>query len=268
MDLNPANAGSTPVTESIVYEQPLTERVRVFLRLQFLFEQAERYARPQDPWDSRMAVAGLLDISDILSRGNVRAEALKELDSQIRGLEPLRDNPDVDSPRLLDVLTRLEQLKDRLGEPSGPVGQPLRDNEFLAAIKKRSGIPGGTCEFDLPGYRFWLTRPNDARTADVDDWLKEIEPLQEAISLLLELNRQSADAVVETAEEGLFQHKMQNRKSCQLIRVILPADAALFPEISGGRHRVTIRFLDRPDINARPRQVKHDVDFELMLCHL
>ena len=31
---------------------------------------------------------------------------------------------------------------------------PLRDSEFLSAIKHRSAIPGGTCDFDLPDYSY------------------------------------------------------------------------------------------------------------------
>jgi cell division protein ZapD len=166
------------------------------------------------------------------------------------------------------VLRQLERLKDQLGDRTGPIGQGLRDNEFLSTIKHRTAIPGGTCEFDIPGYHFWLSKPHAARAADVADWLQELAPLHEAISLLLDLNRQSADPVDRTAEGGIFQHNMQNQASCQLIRVILPASALVFPEISGGRHRITIRFFDRPDINARPRQVDYDVDFQLMLCHL
>ena len=34
----------------------------------------------------------------------------------------------------------------------------LKDSEFLSAIKHRSAIPGGTCEFDLPDFFFWLNQ--------------------------------------------------------------------------------------------------------------
>src|SRR2546430_8968052 len=39
--------------------------------------------------------------------------------------------------------------------------QPLRDSQFLSAIKHRNAIPGGTCEFDLPDYTFWLARSEE-----------------------------------------------------------------------------------------------------------
>lgn len=260
----------TPQTAaySVVYEQPLTERIRTFLRLEFLLGQAAQYAEPKNAWDSRMAVAALLDITDILARGNIRAEALKDLDAQIGLLTLLRDNPGVDSTRLKGVLRELESLKQRLGSHTGPPGQSLRDNDFLAAIKHRSAIPGGTCDFDLPGYHFWLMQPDAQRAADVEGWLKELAPLHEAITLLLKLRRQSASPTTQTAEHGVFQQNLNGNTNCQLIRVLLPADAKVFPEISGGRHRITIRFFDRGNVNARPQQATRDIDFELMYCHL
>ena len=45
---------------------------------------------------------------------------------------------------------------------------PLRDSEFLSAIKHRSAIPGGTCDFDLPDYSYWLNRPAELRAAEFD----------------------------------------------------------------------------------------------------
>lgn len=264
-----ANRETTQTAPSpVVYEQPLTERVRTFLRLEFLLSQAVQYAQPGSAWDSRMAVTALLDIADILARGNARVEAMKDLDAQISLLTLLRDNPEVDSPRLLDVLRELEGLKQRLSNHRGPPGQGLRDNEFLSAIKHRSAIPGGTCGFDLPGYHFWLTQPDAQRTADVTAWLEELAPLHEAIKLLLKLRRQSASPTQQVAENGLFQQNLPSGFNCQLIRVLLPPDAPIFPEISGGRHRITVRFFDRGDVASRPRQVDRDIQFELMFCHL
>lgn len=269
MQLNPSEREQlSAAAETIIYEQPLTERVRTFLRLEFLLSQGDQYACPRNAWDSRAAIDSLLDIADILARGNIRGETLKELDAQIGVLALLRDNPDVDNPRLLEVLRELEELKQRLSGHSGPLGQRLRDNDFLNSIKHRSAIPGGTCDFDLPGYHFWLKRPDAERAADIEHWLGELKPLHAAVSLLLMLHRQSAAPSLQTAENGLFQQNLDGHFNCQLIRVILPADADVFPEISGGRHRITIRFFGRADVDSRPRQVTRDIEFQLMFCHL
>ena len=57
------------------------------------------------------------------------------------------------------VLSNLERLRTELNSAGALFMQRLRDSEFLNAIKHRSTIPGGTCEFDLPDYRHWLDQP-------------------------------------------------------------------------------------------------------------
>ena len=43
--------------EPVVYEQPLNERMRTFLRLEFLYTQASYHSEFPNPWSSRAAVA-------------------------------------------------------------------------------------------------------------------------------------------------------------------------------------------------------------------
>ena len=57
---------------------------------------------------------------------------------------------------------------------AGKVGQHLRDNEWLMAIKQRSAIPGGVCEFDLPAYHYWLHQDPGARRNDLTGWIDDI----------------------------------------------------------------------------------------------
>jgi cell division protein ZapD len=51
-----------------------------------------------------------------------------------------------------------------------------------------------------------------------------------------------------------------------LIRITLPPQTPLFPEISGSHHRCSIRFMTSPDVNARPVQATEDVKFLLTTC--
>jgi len=51
-----------------------------------------------------------------------------------------------------------------------------------------------------------------------------------------------------------------------LVRVTLPADTELFPEMSGSQHRCTIRFLNWLDATARPVHIEADVPFLLTCC--
>jgi cell division protein ZapD len=50
------------------------------------------------------------------------------------------------------------------------------------------------------------------------------------------------------------------------VRVTLPPDSELFPEISGSQHRCTIRFLNWLDATSRPVHIEVDVPFLLTCC--
>ncbi len=143
---------------------------------------------------------------------------------------------------------------------------PLRDSEFLSAIKHRSAIPGGTCDFDLPDYSYWLNRPPEVRGAEFAGWLALIRPLCDSIAELLWLTRQNARRKSEIAVGGIFQLQFDRENPCQLVRVTLPADLQLFPEMSANQHRCTIRFLNWLDATARPVHVEVDVPFLLTCC--
>src|SRR5512134_3796941 len=143
-------------TEPIVYEQPLNERMRGFMRLEFLWQQLSYHAGLPNAWSSRAAVACLLEILAITSRGDSRGDVLKELERQMTALRDFQNRPGVDSARLRAVLSALMRRREELNAAGANFLQKLRESEFLNAIKHRSAIPGGTCEFDLPDFYHWL----------------------------------------------------------------------------------------------------------------
>jgi Uncharacterized protein conserved in bacteria len=82
----------------------------------------------------------------------------------------------------------------------------------------------------------------------------------------LTLIRQSVVPTHEHAPRGFFQQSLDPNLPYQLLRVSLPASASYFPEISGGKHRFTVRFLEQPCLEMRAVQTAHEVDFELARC--
>jgi len=258
----PAEAAPAP----IVYEQPLNERMRTFLRLDFLYQQTMYHEERTDSWSTRAAVSSLLEILAITARGDIRSEVLKELERQMSVMHEYQARPGVDSARLRAVLSNLARLRTELNNAGALFMQKLRDSEFLNSIKHRSTIPGGTCEFDLPDYRHWLDQPFELRSAQFDDWMTTIRPLCDAVIELLWLTREAARPRIETAVGGAFQLTFERDNPCQLLRISLPAGTRLFPEISGSHHRCSIRFLNWSDVNVRAAQTAEDVKFLLTTC--
>jgi len=248
------------------YEQPLTERMRTFLRLEFLYQQLLWHTEQDADWSTRAAVSGLLDILAILGRGDVRSDVLKELDHQIDGLRRYQSQPEVDTARLHALVSNLDRSRRELQEIGSHYLQPLKDSEFLNAIKHRSSIPGGTCEFDLPVYSHWLRQPYARRDQDLSVWLMALRPVCDAVVELLWLLREIAEPVERRAINGMYQHSVQKSSTGQMLRVILPAHSPLFPEVSGSQQRFTIRFLEWSTTSRRAVQTGHDVSFSLSIC--
>lgn len=248
------------------YEQPLNERMRTFLRLEFLHQQTEHHSEESSDIASRQAINGLLEIGAILTRGDVRSEVLKELERQIEQLQAFASNPGVDHSRVDSLVDQLEASRSAINAIGPHYLQTLKDSEFLSAIKHRSAIPGGTCEFDLPLFSHWLRRPYEQRRADLDRWLHDLRALCDGVRQIMWLIRQSAIPTDYVAEAGMYQHSIGKEVSCRMLRVRLTDGSGLFPEISGSPQRFTIRFLGWPDINSRPSQTADDVPFQLSIC--
>ncbi len=268
MDSEQARPDGAESREKRVFEHPLSERIRTFLRLELLLEQIAYHMRDPSALGSRAAMTAIQETSALLARGDVRSEVLKELERLALSLGRLKDNPDVNSQRLDRILLQLDDLRAGLGKDSKALGQGWKEIEFLTAIRNRISMPGGTCQFDLPGYHFWLGHAHARRLRDMETWMQEVEPLRASLAMLLTMIRGSATPARQSAEHGMYQETLEGGGAGQLIRIIVPADADVFPEVSGSRHRITIRFMEWPDPATRPQQTERDIVFGLTYCQL
>jgi cell division protein ZapD len=252
---------------TLFFEQPLNERMRTFLRLDFLYSQALYHNEMASQWGSRAAVSSLIDILAIITRSDVRSDALKELERQLTLLGEFQSKPGVDGNRLKTLIANLNRLRGELMSAGGIANlQPLRDSEFLNAIKHRSSIPGGTCEFDLPDYLYWLSQPDEVRIRAFNQWLTVLRPLCDAVSELIWLTRQNGRTRQETAQGGNFTITFERENPLQLLRIALPASMGLYPEVSGSHHRCNVRFLTWKGLSERATQAESDVKFLLTCC--
>jgi cell division protein ZapD len=252
--------------ELAIFEQPLNERMRTFLRLDFLYSQAVYHNEKATSWGGRAAVDSLLDMLAILTRADIRTDVVKELERHLALLNEFQNRQGIDTNRLRALLSNLSRLRGELSAVGGAWLQPLKESEFLASIKQRSAIPGGTCEFDLPDYFFWLNQPAELRAEAFARWLSLLRPLCDAIAELLWLTRQNGRPRDELASAGVFNVTFERDAPFQLLRICLPADSHLYPEISGSHYRCSMRFLQWNGLEQRATQTQRDVAFRLVCC--
>ncbi|MEJ2621898.1 MAG: cell division protein ZapD [Candidatus Thiodiazotropha sp.] len=253
------------MTDQIHYEHPLNERIRTFLRLEHLFLQVDHFRPLADIWSNRAAIDGLLSIMSVFGRSDLKTEILKELERHVSNLERVRQQPGVNMEALGLVLDDLEQAIHQVYRMNGQIARNLRSNEFLTSILQRSSIPGGGCNFDLPQYHRWLNQPHEVRQDQMSEWMQELHPVREAVVLLLNLVRGSNLPSEEIAHQGFFQKSLEPSSPAQLVRVSLPRQTNVFTEISGNKHRFSIRFLETLDTD-KPTQSKQDIPFQLTTC--
>lgn len=254
------------MSELIIYEQPLNERIRTFLRLEFLFARVDKALQTDDEMSNRDAVDAMLDMLSVFERGDMKSEVSKEIERLISNLSALENSPGVDKSALDELLAKLDQTLDALQLKKSTIGQALKENDFLYSIRQRSSIPGGTCDFDLPAYHFWLQHTADTeRRAQLLKWSEQFVAIRAAIEISLQLIRSATGFSEAEAESGFFQRSLESSQPTQLIRVKISADTPYFPEISGGKHRFTVRFM-RFDIDQRPQQQSDTIAFQLSCC--
>ncbi|WP_457675784.1 cell division protein ZapD [Thiolapillus sp.] len=249
----------------LLFEHPLNERTRTLLRISHLFEQFEYHLPASSHWQSRAAVQALLDIVSILGRADIKQELIKQLEQQKQSLERIADNPGVDQIRLRQVLEDISRMSERLFNTTSQLGNSLRKNEFLNSIAQRAPIPGGSFEFDLPQFHYWLNLPHTERVMQLDDWRHEISLVQETTDLLLGILRNSNVFRSRNASEGFFQQSLDRNRQVDLIQVMLPAESFLYAEISGNKHRFCIRFMESTQWE-QPEQTGQEVTFKLKTC--
>ena len=258
-------AAQTAIERSF-YEQPLNERMRTFLRLEFLYQQILYNSEIETDFATRATISTLLETLAILSRGDIRSEVHKELEHQLSTLQQFQSQPGVDTRRLDNLTQKLIRNREQLSGVGTGFLQSIKDSDFLNAIKHRSAIPGGTCEFDLPEYSHWLRQAFARRQQDLNSWIDDIRPVCDAVAEIMWLIRECTTATDKLAINGMYQHNMQKDVSCRLLRVSLAEGASLFPEISGSQHRFTVRFLEWSTVSHRAVQTGHDVPFQLSIC--
>lgn len=249
----------------MVYEQPLIERVRTFLRLEFLFRQHAHFQVDSSEFGIRATLQSLLDILVVLSRTDIKSEILKELSDQSAALTKLASKPGVDPTRLSKTLSEISAAQQALQQTTAFAVTALRGHDFLISVLNRSSVPGGATGFDLPTYHHWLSQADQVRR-DLSNWFAEIRAYQQAVDLYLRLLRRSVQAEQVQAVSGMYVHTPQG--ACTLLRVTVAAHLPVYPEISAGKHRFSVRFMSLPDVHTRQQQSLENIPFTMQCCVL
>ena len=249
----------------ILYESPCNERVRTLLRVEYLFDRLFFFVKCEDPRCHQVAMTTLFELLDMCDRADVRTAVLQDLDRHRASLSALREHPGVDRSTLDRLLQDIQAASGELAD-QGRIGQGVRDNEWLASLRGRITVPGGTSPIDLPSYYAWQIKSPSARTHDLGGWIHPFMPLYNSVALILRLLRDAGDSQDQLAAQGAYQ-EMLGGKTFQLLRVWVDPAQGVFPEISANKYIIWVRF-SAQDNSAKPQPAGRDIHFRLARCNI
>jgi cell division protein ZapD len=207
----------------------------------------------------------LLELYNLSSRLDVKNAALHVLDWQTQAVRQAEGMDGVDKAKANRILEKLEEKSKRLYSFRGQLGQHLKVHNFLNILKQRASIAGGINAMDVPLFSYWLSLPTKQRVSDLKEWARPYTIACEAVQLLMDLIYEGKEVSEVISNGGFYQASLSAEKSYQIMRIELPDDALYYPEISAGKQRFSVRFVDASSLEERGQQVVGDVPFTLSL---
>jgi cell division protein ZapD len=242
------------------FEHPLTEKIRIFLRCEFLWGQIKYHSVHDHEFSYRARIGFLVELLELLERGDIKTEVYKELDQKLIILNRILANPSANKQCTSDLISKVNDQKNTINEIDSNFMSTLKNSDLLTNIRHRSAVPGGLLSFDLPELHNWLRLPVEMKERRLSRWLSKLEIITSAISFILCLNREWLDLKSVTSKEGIYTYQLGYQSSASMIRIGIPSNHYYFPEVSAGRHRFIIRFC-KTDEEDKPVQLKESVNF-------
>jgi len=253
----------------IVYELPLTDAVRIALRLENLFSQFDKTVACTSILMTKNAMTALLKILEVTDRPDLKSRFSQTMTQFAHSFTQLGNSPKIDRVRLEKTLRKLESLNEYLYSQQTRIGDPLRQNDFLSQIRANLATPGGVCDYRLPAYLLWQNQAPALKTKDLKEWIEFLKPIRDIAETILLLTRDSGPFENVVAEKGFYSQQLNPVVLCHLVRVGVSASVNLYPEFSAGKHRLTIRFLSPSYFgHAKPSVISEDVSFQLACCRI
>jgi cell division protein ZapD len=254
-------------SDEITYEQPLNELVRTCLRLEQLFLQIDNLLSSADSDQfAHLLTCHIIYLLNILDRPDLKSKFSQEFNRYIEHFSKLKYSPKISKEKLQKTLNQLEHLKSYFLNLSGKLGSDLRENDFMSQIRLNLLSHSGGSFIDAPAYYRWLQwEPAEKKQQTILQWMLSFQDIRSAMQLMLDIVRNSSEPQKVVADKGFYHQTLNPQLPCQLIRISLSKTLPFYPEISAGRHRLSLRFM-MPSIKERSQQTEENVKFKLTCC--
>ena len=244
----------------VIYEYPLQERFRTYLRLEQGFLQIKM---PLDGSEQQALpfFNTLFGLLELFERFDLKTELNRDLDTQKQFVQQWSKHPQVDKEMVALLLHRLGEAQEQLGTAAQSV-KALKEDAFLSSMRQRFSQPGYQALFDLPQLQTWLSQSPASQIEHQEHWRTQLAGFQHALSQLLGLLRERAPFETVRAKKGFWQ---ESADPLAILRMKITADDAVYPVVSGHRQRFTIRLMTLN--SGQSNAYQHDLDIQLARCY-
>lgn len=245
----------------IIYEHPLNEKIRTYLRLEFLLQQVQCLLTLADESQQQSFFTSLFALIEVMDRNDVRPDLIKDMERCESQLVLWSQHPSVSDSKLQTLLQAAVRMQSELLR-SGKLLAGLKDDNFLAPLRQRFSFPGGCCYFDMPQLQYWFHLPMAERQTQAQGWLGQVELASQAISYVLNFIRERSQFQSVVADNGFYQ---QNAEQYEMLRIKYQAYQGIYPTVSGNKYRYAIRFMQLDADSARSAAATSQ-EFQLACC--
>jgi cell division protein ZapD len=255
----------TSAATTITFEQPISETIRLCLRLEHLFHQFHQHVDTGQPASVQLALMAILRLQQMTDRPDLKSKITQALSQHSIQLNSLSHYPGVDGVALARVLHQLEQTLQALHATRHKIAEQLRKNHFLCTLASQLHDPAGLTSWGNASYGRWQHYDSSIQSQHLHHWFQDYQVLEQAVILVLQLTRESAEPQSITIHQGYYQRALDSQTPCQLIQLSIPAQLDIHPEISASKHHLSIRFLHTQHLAGGQNQ-PYSEDFNALLC--
>ena len=247
-------------SHAAVYEEPVDERIRKFLKLENYFLKLNYHKNIDTSFDSFTALNNIILIYNTLSRVEVKSELIREIEFQKTRYQEYIQIEGSDKIKLNSIMEKQDYILNNLHNLKLNYLNDFNCDEFFQFCIKH--FETNTSELD-----YWLTRDHAMRLNQLNLWLELIKPIENSILFCLDILRRSSETNEICANNGFHLVKINNEKKIRLLRITMQSDNYYFPRISIGPQRATITFMMLSETNKFV-QLKENVSFVMDLCYI
>ena len=247
----------------VVYEFPLNEKVRNYLRVEHLFTALNQPDKICEQHTEIQFFRDYFTLLELIERIDLRTQLLRDLSSYKVMLTAWKCYSNIDEQHIEGQLDLVNTIFTKLKD-SKRVGQELKSDRFLTAIRHRFSIPGATCCFDLPNLHFWLSLDTNIKQLNFNQWLTPLSVLKDAVDTTMQFIRGRSALSEISVPNGFYQGITDNK--VELIRVETAKDTQFYPILIGNKYRYAVRFMKFTQQDNISATVDETVTFLMASC--